>query len=310
MFWKPSARSKIKKILLVSLSNLGDVVLTFPVFDRLRETFPEAEISVIVGPKAKSLLNHNPHVFQTLVYDKSMSSREKLGWVAGLRKQRFDLVVDLRNSMLPLLVGRKYATPPVMVPSRCHMKDKHLGHLRSVLPETADPVEKYAGFQILQTAKAAEQLVYGLKDFVLFAPGAADDRKRWTPEGFSAVMQYVISTGRKIVVVGDKRDRPLSERVLKDLPGGIVNLCGFTSLTELSGVIRRAGAAITNDSGIMHLCSYFDVPTVALFGPTDPFFYGPWGRESRVVRKGQTMAEISPRDVIAAFNQLREVPSC
>jgi len=145
----------------------------------------------------------------------------------------------------------------------------------------------------------------GVKNFVVVAPGAADGKKRWTEEGFTDVIRYLRQgfTG-SVVVLGDRKDARIAAQILKNIPGGIVNLCGLTSLKELSYIISQARLAVVNDSGIMHLASYFDVPTVALFGPTDPGRYGPWGKNARIVRSfSGRMIDIESREVIAAIHK-------
>lgn len=100
------------KILFITLSNIGDVILTFPVFDALHERFPDARISVVLGPKAKALFEGNPFVDQLVVFDKRSTLKEKWRWLRELRRERFDLVVDLRNSMMPYLVRRSGVSRP------------------------------------------------------------------------------------------------------------------------------------------------------------------------------------------------------
>ena len=304
MFFRLSRQSKVDRILLVSLSNLGDIVMTFPVFDALRETFPSAEISIIVGPKGEGLFSTNPYVQKTIVFHKSLPWREKWRWFMELRRQRFDLVVDLRNSMLPFLLNARCVTRPVFTKTRSHMKDKHLRRLSLVIDDVAVPKEKYAGFLSQAELNKAEAKVNGGEDFVLVAPGAADRKKRWGEEGYAELIRQLVEKRVcLVVVVGDQRDRPAVDRILKNIHGRIVNLCGLTTLPELIGVIRRAGLAVTNDSGIMHLVSYFDVPTVALFGPTDPFFYGPWSSQKSVLRKSTSITDITVPDVLAAIDK-------
>jgi ADP-heptose:LPS heptosyltransferase len=71
----------------------------------------------------------------------------------------------------------------------------------------------------------------------------------------------------------------------------------------LADVVARAALAVTNDSGIMHLASYFDRPVIALFGRTDPFFYGPWSSRCVALRKGVVMEAIKVEDVIAEVDK-------
>ncbi|NTV29357.1 MAG: glycosyltransferase family 9 protein [Candidatus Omnitrophica bacterium] len=303
MFCRLSSSSRVGRILLVSLSNIGDIVMTFPVFDALRATFPGAEISVVVGPKGKTFFCDNPHVQRVIVFDKRMPPSDKWRWLLQLRRQRFDLLVDLRNSMLPFLLGTRYSTRPVMVSVPGHMKERHMLRLISVVPHSVLPGERYAGYLSGQELRQAKGTVYGQNGFVVFAPGAADQRKRWNEDGFTKVIQHVTERlGHRVVVVGDRRDRPVVERILRDVSGGVINLCGFTTLRELSGVVRLASLVVANDSGIMHLASYFDIPIIALFGPTDPLLYGPWSSRAEVVRKGELMADIKVEDVLKALD--------
>ncbi len=305
MLFKLSNNSKTERILLVSLSNIGDIVLTFPVFDSLRESFPKAEITVIVGPKGKDFFITNPHVFRTVIYEKSMTWWEKSRWLSGLRRQAFDLIVDLRNSMLPFLLRSRFSTRPEGRSVRCHMKDKHLLRLRSVLQDPATPRDKYSVCLSDQDRREAGQAINGMEGFVLVAPGAAHPAKRWNEEGFAGVIRHLTGTKENpVVVVGDNNDLPIAERILRDIPGGFINLCSRTTLTRLACIVSRAKLAVTNDSGIMHLASYFNIPTLALFGPTDPFLYGPWSDAKEVIRNSGTMDSISPDEVIRALDRM------
>lgn len=284
MFFAFSKDTKINRILFISLSNVGDIVLTFPVFDALREKFPSAKISVVVGPKGKSFFESNTHVDSLFIYDKRASWSEKWKWFLKLRAYSFDLVIDLRNSFLPFLLRSNIVTLPILGRAKVHMKEKHWARLRSVIGESHPSHHRYALAPLKGDERTIQHSLMGARDLVLVAPGAADAKKRWSEEGFSAIINTLVKKrGQKVVVVGDMKDKDVVTRVLKNAPSGVLNLCGMTSLTELACVVDRCKAALVNDSGIMHLCSYYNIPTVALFGPTDPFFYGPWSKESRIV---------------------------
>ncbi len=287
----------------MSLSNIGDVVLTLPVLDVLRASFPLAEISIVVGPKAESLFDENPNIVQVIAYDKKLPLRAKFAWLGDLRRQRFDLVVDLRNSFLPFLLNAAKITPPSGSRRQMHMTDKHLARLALVLSDV-DLHARRAGV-VLSAAQRrdVDVLVRGWNNYVLVALGAADRRKRWDQQGFLGVIQYICRRGRQVVLVGDKNDALLSAPILKSCPEGVIDLCGRTSLSALSGVIERAGLALTNDSGVMHLASYFDKPVIALFGPTDPALYGPWSSRTAVIRKSRDMSSITLQDVIAELDR-------
>jgi ADP-heptose:LPS heptosyltransferase len=99
------------KILVITLSNFGDVILTTPVIMRLVRKFPEARITVVVGPRAQSVLQRSPDIHKIVVYDKKASLWGKIKFILELRKTKYDWVVDLRNTAIPFLVSCKHRTP-------------------------------------------------------------------------------------------------------------------------------------------------------------------------------------------------------
>src|SRR3990167_8349169 len=92
-------KTKIKKILLITLSNIGDVIVSFPVMDIL---------------KGESLLKNHPLIQQVYVYDKRQPMTKTMALLGQLRRERFDLVIDLRNTAIPFLIGAKYCTFPFL----------------------------------------------------------------------------------------------------------------------------------------------------------------------------------------------------
>lgn len=295
---------RMRTILFISLSNIGDVILTFPVFDALCEAYPEALLSVVVSSKAKTFFEGHPRVKKVYILEKQAGIRAKVRWLADLRREKFDLVVDLRNSMLPFMVRSRRRTRPVLAGEAAgHMREKHLRRLRSVLKDVPFARDRHALYGVKGEEQAALALLQGLKKFVLVAPGAADARKQWTQEGFIQVIRYLVLERKvPVVLAGDQKDAKLAELIMKEVPAGVLNLCGQTSLKQLAYVAAQARLAVVNDSGIMHLLSYLDTPTIALFGPTDPAVYGPWGKKARWLRSPSgRLGDIGPRAVIDAI---------
>lgn len=306
----------------ISLSNIGDVILTLPVMDILLGDFPRAKFSVVVGPKAQTLFKGNPFINDVHVFDKSQSVWKTIPWVAGLCAQRFDLAVDLRNTAIPVLIFPRYRTP-LMVAQHAgtHMKYKHLQRLRTVYPYDAESSEHHALTippndeayirNLLHTAWGEDQ------KYIMVAPGAANEAKRWTPQGFIEVCYQLIKRYQlKVVFVGDETDRGIAERMVEVLGANTLNLCGRTTLLQLAEVTQKASLALVNDSAPMHLASYLDVPVLALFGPSDVHKYGPWGLHGHYLQKNKNcpacqnlksqarhncMAAITGQDVLSVF---------
>jgi len=282
-------KSEPRRILVVSQTNIGDVVLTCPVIDILRQDFPQAKMDVVIGPKAASLFADNLN-FGIKVFDKQSSLRQKCAWFLDLFWAHYDCVVDLRRTALSFFLAPRYATPLFSGKSFTgHKKEAHLNRLRQVYDFDARSEKQYA---ILTTqedeqffAKEVAPALNG-QNFIVIASGAADSAKRWDPEGFAAVADY-LSAKYKIVFVGDAKDAEIVKVIQGRMKSSSVNLAGRINLRQLAFVLKRSSWALTHDSGVMHLACYFDVPVVVLWGPTDIGRYAPWSKKSVIVRRNE-----------------------
>lgn len=121
------------------------------------------------------------------------------------------------------------------------------------------------------------------KPFVLLFPGTVWETKHWRADGFAEVGRHLLRAGLGVLLAGSPRERECCRAVAVGCPGAY-DLCGRTTLTELTALVRRAALAVTNDSGPMHLTVALGRPVVSVFGPTDPVWIGPYGRPQGVVQ--------------------------
>ncbi|MFA6379178.1 MAG: glycosyltransferase family 9 protein, partial [Candidatus Omnitrophota bacterium] len=173
-----------------------------------------------------------------------------------------------------------------------HKKDQHFSRLKSVFSDVPYAKKRHAIFVNEQARKKAEILFQSFlgasKTYFVVSAGAADSRKRWTREGFVKVCQALTHEYKlPVLFVGNDQDRGYTESIIARLSLGAINLCGKASLLETTWILRNSRLVLCNDSAVMHLASYFDVPVVGLFGPTDPGQYGPWGEKGCFVRTNQ-----------------------
>ena len=339
-----SDRNKVKNILVISLSNIGDIILTFPVLEILKRDFPSAKLSIVVGPKGESLFQKNPFLDQVYIFDKHQSPLKMIQWIFKLRKKAFDCVIDLRHTAIPFFLAPKYRAPLLARPkNHLHRLEKHLNRLKTIYPfdpfrvnpEQSRRVENHViREKILCVPEEDKDYVRQLQreqsfegqKYVVFAPGAANHEKRWTPEGFAQVGDQLIEKFQwQVILVGDDKDQDCAQKVLSLMKQRGVNLCGTLTLLQLAELLSRCQLALVNDSAVMHLASYLDVPVVALFGPTDPEYYGPWSERSSFIRrslycpaclsqdkrgqglKHQCLQAILPEDVLEAVRKLVEI---
>ncbi|MFH1867922.1 MAG: glycosyltransferase family 9 protein [Candidatus Omnitrophota bacterium] len=284
-------KSKVKKILLITLSNIGDVVLTLPVLRVIEREFPEADITVMVGPNAKEIFTGESSVSRIIVYNKHVSLSKKIQLGLRLRRRGFDMVVDLRNSLFQFLIGARYNSPLIKRSySDIHRKDKHLKALASMGTSVDNPP-----FSIFLTRDDKLHINSVLNEFgilpddnmVAMAAGSKSHTKRWATTGFLKLCDRLNKEmALKVILVGDDNDRAINKEIaavgLKD----VYDLSGRTNIRELAYLLSLCELLVTNDSAPVHIASAVGLPTVAIFGPTDPKKYGPLSDNSIVLVKG------------------------
>ena len=123
----------------------------------------------------------------------------------------------------------------------------------------------------------------GKNRVVAVAPGTVWETKQWQSGGFAEVARHFLKKKLSVVLIGSERERAICDEIA-DLAKGTVNLAGETTLPELAALIRRSTICVTNDSGPMHLAVALGKPVVAVFGPTDPVWAGPYRRDNAVLR--------------------------
>jgi heptosyltransferase II len=293
MFAKLYKRSEINNILVVSLTNIGDIIAICPSIDVLLHDFPEAKLSIIVGPKGRTVFEGNPNIERVFVYDKHGSLKNKMNWFFSLRQRPFDAVIDFRNSFLPFLLNARYHTPPeLFIPKNIHLVDKHLLRLKSIHDFQKKEVPRRS---IVISPKDREYVDSLLLDwitpgdrFVLIAPVAADANKTWLPDRFAAVADALIERhGLKVVMVGSRENEAVMKEIRSHMKHSFLNLAGRTNLVQVAELLNRSFFGIVHDSGVMHLGSYMGRQVLALFGFTDPRLSGPWSVNSGYIWKNK-----------------------
>ncbi|MDD3087146.1 MAG: lipopolysaccharide heptosyltransferase II [Candidatus Omnitrophica bacterium] len=279
-----------EKILFITLNNIGDCILALPVLDALRGIFPKGHISVLSSKRAQDLFLGNPAVDKFILYDKRIRIREKLRLFRSLNKENFDLVVDLRNSLMGFIFKVKvFSMPFLRIPGSIrHMRDRHLCQLRR---QGAIPSAERYFCTSFDDGKYIESLLVdaGINsgdNYIVISAGSLSQAKRWPKERFAELAARLIKEFKvKIILVGEKTDQPLNQHINSFLSGVCLDLSGKTNLRELAYLLKKARLVVSNDSAVMHMASYLDVPTVAIFGKSDDTKYGPWSRDKVLVKK-------------------------
>jgi len=288
-------KNRIKRVLFITLSNIGDAILTTPVLESLMSVFPCARIDALVGPGVLGVFEKNVKISKCFIYDKHSRLFEKYRLMKKLRKINYDLVVDLKNTMIPIIIGPRYRTGFFNRKGvKSHKKQEHLGRLRAL----GLPVHN-AGLNI-PISDEDKQCVMGIIDerlnnerFIVVSAGAKSHVKRWPADNYARLCDRIsYAFGYRTALIGQDgglddfdSDRVVVNHVLKAARSKPVDLVGKTNIRELSFLIEKADLLVTNDSAPLHVASAVNTPSVAVFGPTDEVKYGPLSEGSVVVRK-------------------------
>lgn len=299
-----------RRVALVKPSALGDVVHTLPVLSALRARFPDAHLAWVVNDAYEPLVAGHPHLDATIPFPRGglrggllSAAGHVSALVRRLRRERFDLVVDLqglfRSGLLSLATGaprrvglstsREGASlfytdvVPVLDGDRIHAVDRlwhaadalGAGHLpkRFVLP--TDPAA---------AAWADEQFAGLPRPRLALAVGSRWQTKRWPTDHFAALARRAQSVfGGTVVFVGAKDEAPLAEAVRSKLTGPSLNLAGRSSLPQLAALLGRADAMLANDTGPLHVACALGTPVVSPYTCTQAVLTGPYGQLGRAV---------------------------
>ncbi|MGE0133795.1 MAG: glycosyltransferase family 9 protein [Dehalococcoidia bacterium] len=289
----------LARILLVRLDNLGDVVLLAPAVEALHARSPRVRLTLLASPGgagAAALLPaidevivHRP-VWQELTPGRESASAEQ-ALIQDLRVRQFDAAV-IFTSFAQSALPAAFACFLAGIPLRAAYGDRFAGRVLTdeVVPPSAPLHEADRNLQLLQAIgispsgralrievpdaaqAAADAALASLRmsaPFILLAPGASAPARRYPARHFAEVAGAAAEAGLSVLVTGSQRERALLESVVDG--AGHPDVCGIVpaDVPMLAGLVRRAGAAVSNNSLTMHLADAFRVPAVVLYSGTD-----------------------------------------
>jgi len=311
-------KDAIKRILVRGPNWLGDAVMSEPALRGLQKLFPDAQISLLVKPAVADLFKDHPALTHVLTYESNGRHAGLSGkWVlAGeLRRKGFDLAILFQNAFeaafLTFLasVPRRYGyttdgrslllSDPVAPPdpsTLVHQVHYYWDLLKPLgltgVPTAPElvvfPAEEQAmAWRFAQGGLTASDVVVGIN------PGSTyGGAKRWLPDRFAEVAERLCRTVREsrdqqvsVVIFGAKGEERLGQEIAARLSSRSLVLSGSTTIRELMAAVKRCAMLLSNDTGPMHIAAAFQVPVVAIFGPTDWRTTSPFGGAHAVVRQ-------------------------
>ena len=276
-----------KKILIMRLSSIGDILLATPFIRQTRIAFPNAQIDFVIKKEFYPLIRFNPHLDKIYRYDKNtgIEGLEQLSRV--LLERKYDFVFDLHNNMRTryllsrikpqksfkihknkikraLLVYFKLNTYKTVttIPQRYLTTGKPVG-----VKDDGNGLEIFWKDSVELEANNILQRHHSLNKFIVIAAGAAHYTKRWPIDKYMKLIEKLLSySNAHIIIMGNDKEREmLSDLVISPR---IINLAGKLSLLQAAAILSKARVAVSNDTGLMHMATAVNTPVVAIFGST------------------------------------------
>lgn len=292
--------SGVKNVLVIKLRQLGDVLLTGPVFSALKKAMPEARVDAYIYTDTAPMVEGHPALDGWIGYDRNW---KKLGWIGRLKKEwemiqrlragKYDLAINLtegdRGAMAVKWSGarirvgvrpkgkwqRKILTHVVKeCPMVRHTVEKNLDVVRRIGIFPAEEERDLFLHVPLEAEQAMREKVG--EGFVLIHPTSRWKFKCWPVEKMRELAETLIGKGKKLVFTSgpDKEERAMVEEIARDLP--VLNLAGQISLKELAALIGLSEYLVCVDSVPFHMASALKKKVVAIWGPTSEVNWGPW----------------------------------
>ena len=307
----------IRRILLLRLERIGDLLMVLDAIAEVRAAWPDAEIDLAVGSWNLQLAKLVGGVTNVHVLDVPWLARGEAadGWPALVRKarawrsRRYDLAVnfepDIRSNFLMWQSGARarhgYGTGggrAFLTDAIAYEPEKHVAvNARALVARAAEmhgaaPLRRGSapgGRLVLPRdakGRAIELVGLGRRPLIGVHASGGRESKQWHLDRFADVARELArQRNGTIVLTGSESDRPLVDAVAAKLGGvSTLNLCGELDLVDLAAVLASLDVFVTGDTGPMHLASAVSTPVVALFGPADPRRYGPMSPRQRVIR--------------------------
>jgi lipopolysaccharide heptosyltransferase I len=332
---QPLSEYEANRIALIKPSALGDIVHSLPVLSALRHRYPHAHITWIVNRAYQPLLETHPHLDATLVFERKALHR---GWWQGLksfasfvgqlRKNKFDLVVDLQGLMRTGLMcvgtgarrrvglssareGAPWAYTDVLEVvdfEAIHAVDRYwlvaeaLG-VGDQPKEFPVPIQPYARDWTLRALQECP------RPWLLVGVGSRWITKRWLPRHFATLLNQAQAVfGGTAIFIGAADEVDIAQVTAGLLKSAYRNLTGKTTLPQLAALLEQADVMVANDTGPLHLAAALGRPVVAPYTCTKVRLNGPYGAaegavESRIWCQGsylkhcprlECMSELTP----------------
>lgn len=299
-------------VLVKEVNWLGDLVMSLPALRAIRAEFASARLSVLVRAELAGFFEGLNWIDEVIAYPSATGLGRSMRVISEIRRRHFDLSILFPNSFESALwvtlggVRRRvgYATDhrrlmltdtatPTADALEGHQSQYWLGLIRDTLGITAGSELLDQRLEVgvkplveMSTWLGNHRLRPDVKALVAIAPAAAyGPAKEWPLVRYAALIDLIADRfGTECILIGAPEDRAKCEQVAATARAGAVNAAGTISLGEVTALLSLCSGFVGNDSGAMHVAAAVGIPTIGIFGSTNPIRTGPVGAQARFLQ--------------------------
>jgi lipopolysaccharide heptosyltransferase II len=301
----------INKTLVIRFSSIGDIVLASPLLRVLRARFPKSQIDFVTRKEYAELVRSNQNLNRTFEFDADGGFEALRRLKKTLREERYDLLVDLHDSLRSKYLRSIRGPERVVVDKRILERSMLVKLKKNVFKGVVSVVDRYietlGAYGIKNDGKGLElhipdEVLFGIsgklaplqlnrfEKVVALCPGARHFTKRWPADRFARVgAAFVQKLDAKVLLFGGAADEPLCKQIAWELNNQAgteraSSFAGQLGLLETAAAMQYCDVVITNDTGLMHIATAMQRKVVAIFGSTvKEFGFSPYDPGAVVV---------------------------
>lgn len=301
---------RLRKILVIKISALGDVILSVPSLKAIRKKFPSAIIKALTGPVSGEALKGCPYINEKIIYEHRLGEnrlKNLLRFGAILRREDFDIVVDLQNNRVShilafltmadsrygydngkwsFLLNKRVKDARAPIDPVSHqfrtlnlLGIEYAGEMPELWPSVED--KEWADNFLRENWIDERRILAGIN----IASSMRWQSKRWDADRIAELCDGLAGKyDMRTVLTGTAEDMDMAKEVVKLSGSKPIVAVGKTGVMQLAALIGRLKVYITTDSAPLHIAAGMKVPVIALFGPTDPARHMPKAENAAVLR--------------------------
>ena len=305
------------RILIVRQHNqMGDMVCATPALRAIRETWPQAEIALVTAPVNRGVVAHNPHLDRIFTFAQRLwrNPVKLTAFLGEVRRFRPDLALVLASvsfsatsAAIALASGARYVVGAdsrpfgldispnafsLLMPAQPELDRHAVAHSLAPLEAVGITTDDHSTVVVpsADEVETARKILGNLDltpGFWALHPGAGKEQNLWPAHGFAAVAERALADGQSVLVLHGPVDAPALTAFLGALDPANrprVKVAPQCPVGVGAALLAKADRFLCNDTGIMHVAGALHIPTVALFGPTDPALWKPPAVEVQALR--------------------------